>query len=367
MAPIRVLVVEDSLTVRKHLVEVLTGDPAFEVVAEAADGQSAIDLCRKLRPDVITLDIVLPGLDGVAVTEQIMAYCPTPILIVSASFNRGEVFQTYDALAAGAVDVLDKPGTEDPSGMWARAFLHAIRLVSRIRVVTHPRAKLKASQAPAPDGLVQVPPVVARPARPDPGRRSEDIRLVAIGASTGGPSAVVKILRGLPPDFPLPILLVVHIGDPFGAPFAEWLDRQSALSVSLAAGGDSLLEKVGGRVILAPPDRHLIVQDGRLRLSDAPPRHSCRPSVDVLFESVAREIGREAVACLLTGMGRDGAAGMLAVRQAGGRTLAQDEETCVVFGMPREAILLDAATGVLPIGQFAPALADLAGARRSLA
>ena len=182
-----------------------------------------------------------------------------------------------------------------------------------------------------------------------------------MGASTGGPAAVATVLRRLPADFPLPILVVNHIGEKFGPQLAEWLDSQSALRVRCAVDGEPLPSVGQSRVILAPSGRHIKVLRGRLHLTDDAERHSCRPSVDILFESVAREIGNRSIACLLTGMGRDGAAGLLAVRQAGGRTLAQDEATSTIFGMPREAIRLGAAERVVGLHEVASTLMALAG------
>ena len=186
------------------------------------------------------------------------------------------------------------------------------------------------------------------------------LRAVAIGVSTGGPAALIEILRGLPRGFPLPILLVIHIGKLFAPAFAEWLDGQSPVRVAYAADGDPLPSFGEGGVLMASPDNHLVLRQGRLRLTQDPERHSCRPSVDVLFASVAQELGADCVACLLTGMGKDGAEGLLAIRRAGGGTIAQDEATSVVFGMPREAILLGAVEQVLPLEKIAPALAALA-------
>jgi len=343
---IRVLVVEDSLTVRRRLVEVLETDPELEVVAEAGDGKRAVQLCLSLRPDVITMDMMLPTMTGLDATEQIMAHHPTPILIVSSSTNRGELFRTYQALAAGAVDVLEKPRGDDSDAEWETRFLSTLKLVARIKVITHLRGRLGArANLPALSAF-------ATPARA--------LSLAAVGASTGGPAAIVEVLRALPPDFAPPVLLVLHIGPPFGGSFAEWLDGQIALRVSFATDGQPL-EGPPGRVLMAPPDQHLTLRGGRLRLSTAPERHSCRPSIDVLYESIALEVGATAAACLLTGMGRDGAAGLLAIRQVGGFTIAQDEATSVVYGMPREAALLGAAERVLPLGEIGPALAGLAG------
>jgi len=351
MARIRTLVVEDSLTVRKYLVEVLTAAADFEVIGEAEDGRAAIELCQKLRPDVMTLDMMLPVMTGLAAAEYIMAYCPTPILIVSASTNRGELFKTYEALAAGAVDVLEKPSGDGRDDAWERRFTDAVRMVSRIRVITHPRGRLG-------------PPREARAhasAEPRSDRDPAAPRVVAIGASTGGPGAVRAILRGLPATFATPILLVVHIGAMFATAFADWLDGESPLRVAYARDGEALPRVGEGRVIMAPPDRHLVVERERLRVTDGPERHSCRPSVDVLFASLAADLRERCVACLLTGMGQDGAEGLLAIRRAGGLTLAQDEETSVVFGMPREAIRLGGADRILPLAQFAPTLLSLGG------
>lgn len=345
MTQIRVVIVEDSATIRGRLEEILTADPDIRLVGVATTGKEAIELCEALRPDVVTMDMMLPVMSGLAATEYIMAHCPTPILIVSASTNRGEVFKTYEALAAGAVDVLDKPTGEEPEGDWERRFLSTVKLVSRIRVITHVRGRLSTIQTRPPQ----------RPAaRPIDGPGAA---IVAIGASTGGPAAIVEVLRAIPPRFPVPIVLVLHIHPLFASAFAEWLDGQTSHRAAFARDGEPIAPHAG-RVLLAPADRHMIVKDGRMRLIADPPRHSCRPSVDVLFESVAREYGRGAIAALLTGMGRDGASGLLEVRRAGGWTIAQDEATSVVYGMPREAAVIGAAMRVLPLQEIGPALAD---------
>lgn len=352
MPKIRVLVVEDSLTVRKRLVEVIASDPDLEVVAEGENGQDAIELCRALRPDVITLDMHLPVLDGVSATEHIMGHFPTPILIVSSSTNRGDLFKTYDALAAGAVDVLEKPSSDEVDGAWERRFLSAIKLVSRIRVITHIRARLGAA------GRAQAPRVDALP--PAPRAIAQGYSVIALGASTGGPAALVEVLRGIPVGVPATILVVLHIDEPFSAAFAEWLETQTSHPVSYARGGEALTD-ARGRVFMAPPGRHLAVTSGSLWLSSAPERHSCRPSVDVLFETLARECGRNVVAALLTGMGRDGAEGLLALRRAGAQTIAQDEATCVIYGMPREAAQLGAAERILPLHDVGAAIVRAVG------
>jgi len=349
MTKVRVLVVEDSLTVRRRLCDVLGADAGIEIVGEAEDGKQAIELTRELRPDIITMDMMLPVMSGLAATEYIMAHHPTPILIVSSSVNRGELFKTYEALAAGAVDVLEKPWGEGGDGAWERRFIGTVKLVARIRVITHPRARLAGLHAPRPDDHVGA---VAAP-RP--------CEIVVIGASTGGPGALVEVLRGLSPQFTLPVLIVLHINEPFGIAFADWLDGQTPRRVAYARDGEAI-EQASGRVLMAPPGYHLVVRGRRLHLTEEPERHSCRPSVDVLFESAAAMFGGSVAACLLTGMGRDGAAGMLAVHRTGGVTIAQDEATSTVYGMPREAVLLGAAERILPIGEIGPALTALAHA-----
>lgn len=356
MTKIRVLVVEDSVTVRKYLVECLQSDPEICVVAEAEDGKQAIELCERLRPDVVTLDMMLPVMTGLSATEYIMAYCPTPIVIVSASMNRGEVLRTYEALAAGALDVIDKPVGDISDEEWSRKLISLVKLVSRVKVITHPRARLRRS-------LVNSS-VSSSAAGNDLLSTQRSCSCVAMGASTGGPQTLAAILGALPGNFPLPILLIMHISASFGASFAEWLNDQSAVPVRVAEH-DQLLPMWGTPgVILSPPDRHLIVRGNRLLLTNDAEVHSCRPSVDVLFRSVAEEIGQRAIGVLLTGMGRDGAQGLLAMRKAGSTTIVQDEETSIIFGMPREAIELGAATRVLPLGAIAPelvALSELTG------
>jgi two-component system chemotaxis response regulator CheB len=347
MAKIRVLIVEDSVTVRRRLAEVLSTDPELELVGEAEDGKQAIERCLALRPDVVTMDMVLPVMSGLVATAYIMAHCPTPILVVSSSTNRRELFSTYEALAAGAVDVIDKPRGDEGDGVWETNFLSTVKRVSRIRVITHLRGRHQTLLVP------DAPPAAVAP------RTGRTFSVVALGASIGGPAAIVALLHGLPTSFVLPILLVLHIGHPFGDAFADWLDGQSGRRVAFAVEGESV-RAAQGRVIMAPPDRHLVVRAGRLHLSREDERHSCRPSVDVLFESVAREFGAAAVGCLLTGMGRDGAAGLLDIRRAGGLTIAQDEATSIVYGMPKEAVLLGAVDQVLPLREIAPTLVGLA-------
>jgi two-component system chemotaxis response regulator CheB len=334
--PLRVLIVEDSLAERTNLRSVLDRASGISVVGVASDGPSAISQCRALRPDVITLDMVLPSMTGVEVTERIMAEVATPILVVSSATNRKDVVDTLDALAAGAVDVLEKPDGSASDATWPERLVASVRLVGRVPPITRVR--------PRPLALTTSP-------------RLSGCRVIAMGASTGGPSAIASVLSALPVHFPIPILVVVHIASAFGDTFVHWLDGQCSLRVVAASDGAELpAPSEAGTVFVAPPDRHLIVRGGKMWLTRDPEVHGCRPAVDYLFDSLAREMGAATAACLLTGIGRDGAAGLLALRQRGAYTIAQDESTSVVFGMPREAARLGAAQAVLPLQEIGAAL-----------
>lgn len=335
MRPLRVLVVEASEASRERMVRALATDCTVDVVAETGHGADAIALCEELRPNVVALGSAVGPVDALGVTEHVMAHLPTPILLVPPVAYAADA---EEILAAGAVDVLPPVGAGDAAA-WAERLRAALRVVARVPVITHPRLRL-APPAPRPPGL-----------------GLGALRVVAVGASTGGPAAVAGLLRTLPPDYPVPILLVIHVGEPFGGALVRWLDALSPLDVAFAVDGERVPHR--GRVLMAPPDRHLRVEGGRVRLTSDGDRHSCRPSVDVLFESVAREYGPSAAGCLLTGMGRDGAAGLLALRRAGAVTFAQDEASSAVFGMPREAIALGAARRVLPLVMIGGALAAL--------
>ncbi|GAA2358137.1 chemotaxis protein CheB [Dactylosporangium salmoneum] len=338
---IRVLIVEDSATVRQCLREALAPGLGFDVVGEATDGAGAVEQCRRLRPDVITMDVQLPKMSGLAATEQIMALAPTPILVV-CSADRRELFNTYDALAAGAVDVLEKPRGDDSDDTWPHRLRTAVKVVSRIRVVTR---RLPTPPAPPPAVPAAVP---------------AGVRAIAIGASTGGPGAIVRLLKAVPAGFPIPLLYVQHlaVNESFAQAFTGWLAEQTGHAVGYARGGEAL-SSLGGRVTMAPPDLHLLVRNGHLHVSSAAPVHSCRPAADALFHSVATELGRQAAGCLLTGMGRDGAAGLLAMRRAGAATYAQDAASCVVYGMPGEAVALGAVAASLPPEEIGARLAAL--------
>ena len=246
----RVLVIDDSLTVRKRLIEILERAPDIQVVGEAGDGRRAVELTRQLRPDVVTLDLVLPDMNGLAATEQIMAHAPTPILIVSASFNRGEMFDTYHALAAGAVDVLDKSHDENDT-TWEDRFLAAVRMVSKIKVITHLRARFDPARR---ERATRAPAVRHRPT--DPAHPRADV--IALGASTGGPGALVEVIGSMSSALSVATLVVLHIDAAFSASFAEWLGEQTARSVRVAEDREPVLGPPG-RVLCAPAGKHMLV------------------------------------------------------------------------------------------------------------
>jgi two-component system chemotaxis response regulator CheB len=316
---IDVLVVDDSPTVRTLIAEVLRADPGIRVVGEARDGVEGVALTQKLRPHVVTMDLRMPRMDGFEATKEIMMTAPTPIIIVTASMERREVEVAMHALRAGAVYVLRKPeGPASPDfDRWAGQFLTLVKAMAEVKVIRHWRPR---------------PVAAERPARGAPSRAP----LVAVAASTGGPAALERLLGELPRDFPAPLLVVQHITRGFTAGLAEWLNTVCDMHVKVAGQGEAPAPRT---VYLAPDDRHLgVAGDGRIALSAAAPVGGFRPSGTFLFESVARAHGPAAVAVILTGMGEDGLAGLRAVRQAGGRILAQDERSSVVFGMPGAAV-----------------------------
>lgn len=360
MNEIRVVVAEESNTLRARMVAALRAAPGVEVVAETGDGRVAVELCTALRPDVAVLGLTMPGLDGPEATEHLMRHHPVPILVVADDerANGGPVTDpaaraAHAARAAGAVEVLQKPRGVPDGGDWDATLLATVRLVARIRVVT----RIRPSGVPGPRAagdLVQgVGPATFPADDQHPG-----YGLLALGASTGGPAAVATVLSGLPSAFRLPILLVVHVGEAFGFSFAEWLEDAGGRPVRLARHGEPLVA-AEGQVLMAPPGHHLVMSHGGLELNRGPERHSCRPSVDVLFESLAERAGPRTIACLLSGMGRDGAQGLLAVHRRGGATIAQDEASSVVYGMPGEAVRLGAAQHVLPVDRIGPTIGRL--------
>ncbi|KIH77769.1 two-component system, chemotaxis family, response regulator CheB [Geoalkalibacter ferrihydriticus] len=335
---INILIADDSLLTRVVLRDILQRDPDIRVVGEARDGREALDAVLRLKPDLVIMDVVMPVMDGIAAVKEIMARRPTPILVLSANVRPGDARGAFNAITLGALDVMEKP-----RGAVQEVFAPlAQRLIDKVKVLACLPVRLipASSSSRAPSRAVEAQ------------RRS----ILAIGASTGGPKAVLSLLRQLPPDTRARMLVVQHIAQGFAEGFAQWLERETPFPVRTAADGDALRP---GLVLVAPSDRHMEVRADRIRLTDGLPVNSCRPSVDLLFTSLAHQTPREVAAVLLTGMGRDGAEGLAALRLAGAATLVQDEASCVVFGMPRAAIDLDAAQQVLPLDEIPRMLARI--------
>jgi two-component system chemotaxis response regulator CheB len=344
---IRVLVAEDSLTDRELLVGILASDPEFQVVGQAATGLQAVELARELRPDLITMDVYMPLLDGLEATKEIMVHAPTPILVVSSAVRERGVELSLHALRAGALMAVEKPEPpESPRFGERRAqFLATAKAMAQVKVVR--RWAPRRSPAPQP------------PTRPPTQRRKPAVRLVALAASTGGPAALQRVLSDLPRDFPVPLLVVQHIASGFVAGLAEWLRSLCDLRVKIAEHQETLAART---VYLAPDSRHLGVgPDRRALLTDAAPIDGFRPSATYLFETAARAYGSALTAVVLTGMGSDGVEGLRAVKAAGGCVIAQDETTSVVYGMPGEAVAAGLVDLELPIIEVGPHLTALVG------
>ncbi len=347
---IKVLVVEDSPVVREFLLHILASDPEIEVVGTASDGEAAVDAVSQKKPDAITMDIHMPKMDGIEATRRIMETRPTPIVIVSGSSTADEVTLAFRAMEAGALAVAQRPwglGHPDHEGS-AKELVQTVKLMAEVKVVRRWPRRPPPAARPAVSALTEL----------ELKRVPAEITLVALGASTGGPLVLQRILSGLPKDFPIPVVVVQHMAPGFVQGFAEWLSQSTGFPVQVAAHGDLLQP---GRCYVAPDGFHLNVEaGGRIALSQQEAENGLRPSVSCLFRSVARVYGEKAVGILLTGMGKDGAEELKRLKEMGGLTIVQDEKSSVVYGMPGEAARLEAATYILPPEKIAAALANLA-------
>ena len=344
---IRVLVVDDSPVARELLTHILASDAGIQVVGSVVNGREAVEFVALNKPDLITMDIHMPVLDGFEATRTIMETNPVPIVIVTGSSDMRELETSFQAIEAGALTVLQKPrGIGHPAFTKDAAnLIMTVKLMSEIKVVRR-WARIPEKRPP--------PRVVNGY---DNGLLHATVKVVAIGASTGGPPVIEKILSELPKDYAVPTFVVQHMAEGFIRGFAEWLGKTSALPVHVAFHGSTMRP---GHVYIAPDNTQMKVDaGGRIACVGDSPENGLRPSVSYLFRSVTEEFGKHAVGVLLTGMGKDGAAELKLMKDKGAVTIAQDEESSAVFGMPGEAVKLGAARYVLPAGKIAAVLASL--------
>lgn len=339
---IRVLIVDDSLFMRAAIKKIVEGDPRLEVAGVAKDGAEGVEAAERLAPDVITMDFNMPRMDGAAAVREIMRRRPTPVVMLSAHTREG-ARETFEALSAGAVDFLTKPSGE------VSADFQAVgpRLIEKLHAAATalPRA-FQPAQPPGPkiaSTLATWPPTGPK--------------VVLVAVSTGGPSALSRVIPALPGDTPFAMIVVQHMPAQFTAALAERLNAMSAIEVREAQDGDRPRR---GLALIAPGDKQLVVGEGGvLRVTDDPEVNGCKPSADVTMKAAAKVFGRRAVGLIMTGMGRDGAEGLAAIKAAGGRTFAQDKASCVIYGMPRVAVELGAVDEVV-------GLDDIAGRLRTI-
>lgn len=353
MRRIRVLIVDDSLVERTLLASILNADPEIEVLDAVPSGSAALAFLQRQKPDVITMDITMPGLDGYETTRQIMETTPVPIILVSRGWNPEAADASCRAMTAGSVAAMDKPPGIGCSGYEesVERFLQTVKAMAEVKVVKRwaPNRRFFSRQE------MEKPPVRSIDHQLDP----EGIHLVAIGASTGGPAVLQTVLANLRKDFATPVVIAQHIAPGFLDGLTKWLRQTTGRAVQIADQGEHLLP---GRVYIAPDGFHMGVESsGLIFLSKDASEHGMRPVVSYLFRSVLRAFGRKAIGVLLTGMGRDGAEELKHMRDQGSLTFAQDEETSVIFGMPGEAVKLGAAAYVLPPEKIAAMLNELAG------
>ncbi len=356
---IRVLIVDDSAVMRHLLTEILSSDSAIEVVGSAPDPFVARDKIKALDPDVLTLDVEMPRMDGLAFLRNLMRLRPMPVVMCSSLTQQGASV-TLDALSLGAIDFVAKPAIDAVHGLKEAAE----EIIAKVKVAARARVRPLPDSKPRLEG--QYDADVVLPKRASPIQFKTTDRIVAIGASTGGTEAIKEVLVGLPADMP-GIVIAQHIPRAFSGQWAKRMHDSCDLNVSEARDGQPILS---GHVYIAPGDQHLLViRDGahyRCQLSDATPVNRHRPSVDVLFRSVAQNAGHNAVGVMLTGMGRDGAEGMKEMREAGAPTIAQDENTSVVWGMPGAAWEIGAAQSLHPLPQIAGRIIALVSQRADL-
>lgn len=341
---LRILVVDDSAVARRLIVRILERDPELRVVGEAVNGEQAVAMAERLRPDVITMDIHMPVMDGLEAIRSIMEQSAVPVVVVTSSASPEDTALSFEAVKAGALTVIEKP--KGPGSLefetQAELLLNAVTDMAGIKLVT---------RRPRRGAILKRP----RSSPEAPTRRRVDV--VAIAASTGGPAALATVLGDLPADIPVPILVVQHISEGFDSGFARWLDTMTPLKVMLAQPRHFLRP---GQVVVAPNGRHLgVSRNLQVILDNSPPMGGHRPSASYLFQSVAKSCGPSALGVILTGMGADGSPGLVQMKSAGGWIIAQDEATSVVYGMPGRSVEAGAVDRVLPLEEIAPEILEV--------
>ncbi len=331
----RVLIAEDSVFIQRVLVKIMEGDPELQVVGVAKDGKTAVEMARLLRPDVITMDIRMPVMDGFQATRLIMTENPTPILVVSSSVHAEDLRISFNAIQAGALDIMEKPRGNLAGDYYhlGQEIIRRVKLIAGIRVFRHLTPKF---QRTAETSQRMIPKTRNRG--------------VAIGASTGGPSALFQVITSLSRDFPAPVFVTLHISEGFGRGCADWLNRNAKIEVRIPADGEEIQP---GVIYFAPDDKVMRVTNRTAITVDGNKLDGSAMPIDAMMDSFAGTYGAKGVGVLLTGMGSDGARGMARLRKSGGKGIAQDEETSVVFGMPKEAIAMGGVDVVLPIEKIA--------------
>ncbi|MDI6735430.1 MAG: chemotaxis response regulator protein-glutamate methylesterase [bacterium] len=332
---IKVLIVDDSAVIRDAILNTLESEEGIKVIGTATNGKEAIDLIPELKPDIITMDIVMPIMDGLTATEHIMAYHPTPILVITSLLPQ-DMKIAFKALNAGAVDVVERPTISElskPTSKIRKQLIDKVKLFANIKVITHLGGRLPKKEDVRP--VRQVGPV------------GHSFKIVSIASSTGGPKTVRKILAKLPKDFSMPVVIVQHISAGFTKGLVDWWNNECAIEIKEGKDGEKLCP---GVVYVAPSYVHMLVtREEKIKLEDTPPVGGHKPAGNVLLSSVAKVYGQSAIGIILTGMGDDGAMGIKAIKEAGGWTIAEDEASCAIFGMPKVAIEMGVIDKVLSL------------------
>lgn len=350
---IRVLIVEDSRVNQLLLKGILADDPCFEIVGIANNGAEAVDLVSMYKPDVVSMDIYMPEMDGVEATRRIMQSTPVPIVIISSFYNASEVKMSFSILEAGALTILPRPNGPGHAQylQTARNYRNTLKMMADVKIKPLARVGQAIPKAVKPVTPIQIPGSPAMGQSPaihsDPSGStiSATFKIIAIGASAGGPQVIQEILKEIPSSLPVPVLIVQHIDANFAEGYCDWLAINSNLPVRIAKNGEKMEP---GHVYLPPGDHHLgLISPGIIAVSKAPPEKSLRPSVSVLFNDVLKVYGKNSIAIILSGMGTDGAAGLKLLHDCGAYTIAQDAKSSLVHGMPGEAIRIGGASTVL--------------------